>query len=70
MVGELPQVYSQHLLIGIGSGFSGELYSEYWWCVNQRTQHCGLVLSHNGRECAILPVNPLSSKAHTPPIEP
>jgi len=28
MVGELPQVYSQHSLIGVGSGFSG--------CVNQR----------------------------------
>jgi hypothetical protein len=34
---------SQHSLIGVGSGFSGELYSDelygecwqYWWCANQ-----------------------------------
>ena len=43
MVGELPQWYSQHSLIGKGSGFSGELESDElygecwqsWWCVNQ-----------------------------------
>ena len=34
--GNSPRWYSQHSLIGVGSGFSGELYSEYWWCVNQR----------------------------------
>ena len=36
MVGELAQWYSQHSLIGVGRGFSDELYSEYWGCVNQR----------------------------------
>jgi len=35
-VGELPQAFSQYSLIGVGSGFSDELYREYWWCVNQR----------------------------------
>jgi len=34
--GNSPRWYSQHSLMGVGSGFSGELYSQYWWCVNQR----------------------------------
>jgi len=38
VVGELAQWSSQHSLMGVGSGFSGELYSECWqtwWCLNQ-----------------------------------
>jgi hypothetical protein len=52
VVGELAQWYSQHSLIGVGSGFSDELYSaelygecwQYWWCVNQtRTSRLALI---------------------------
>jgi len=43
VVGELAQWYSQHSLIGVGRGFSGELYGDelyrecwqYWCYVNQ-----------------------------------